>query len=166
MKHKKGFMGDALFNIVYLFFIGIFIISFYMIISNIDTIWSSNPDIPEQSKNIFGRYADRFAATNDSMFLLITIGFMIAIVVSAILIRSHPVFGVIAIIIMIVFVAASIYITNSFREFTSNSEIGSYALDFPMMTTIINNLPKFALFMMVVFIIVLFAKGKQGSGTI
>ena len=164
--NKKAFMGDGLFNITYLFIIGIFLVAMWILISNINTAWNSNPDLPDVSKNIFSKYSNNFVRINDSMFLLITIGFIIALVVTAILVKSHPVFAVVGIIIMIVFVAVSIYLSNAYRSFVSNSEIGVYAADFTMLNSIINNLPKFSLFMLVVFLIILFAKSKQGSGSL
>lgn len=74
-------------------------------------------------------------------FLFILVFFIIVMFVSGLLIPSHPVFAVVVIPILIAWLVISPFLSNSFIVLLDVSEFAAAAEAFPILTTVIFNLP-------------------------
>lgn len=97
-------------------------------------------------------------------FLLIGLGS--ATVISAFFIKSHPIFFAISIVMFMVVLAISPVMSNVFMTFATNSEIVTYANQFPIMIHILANLPTITLVFGALIIVALYAAKNMTGGNV
>lgn len=160
---KKGFIGDFAFYFIYLFVISIVIVVLYMAYSHFDAGWQNSTGIPDSSKELSAASKTRFLITWNALVALLVIGLFIGIVVLAFVLRSHPAFAMIAILVIIVLGGVGMYLANSFHGFASSSGVSSYVEEFSLLPFIMNRLPYIVIGLGFIFIIVLYAKNSNSA---
>jgi hypothetical protein len=89
----------------------------------------------------------------------------VSIVVGAFLIRVHPLFYVIALIILVIYITISAALANVFYEITiSEAFFTASADEFPNIQLVILRLPIWATIISFIIVIVLYWKGGGGGG--
>jgi hypothetical protein len=95
----------------------------------------------------------------DFAFLLLFLGLVMLLVLSAIFIRTHPAFFFISIMLLGLYIVIAAPLANSYIEFSEADAISAAVTNFPIIDFVMNNMPLFTLFMGAVFILALYAKG-------
>ncbi|HEC72258.1 MAG TPA: hypothetical protein ENI36_01480 [Thermoplasmatales archaeon] len=161
-KARKGFIGDIFLYIIILFSMAIVLIAIGLVWSKLSDSFGSDANIPQEAKDIINLQATKFPKIWDGWAVLAVIGYIIAIVITAMNIRSHPVFAIFALILLIVLGVVSVYLSNTYRTFiTSTADLSSVADDFTMYNFIMDKLPYIIVSLGIVFIIILYAKTRQ-----
>lgn len=161
--NKRGFIGDYLFYIVILFVFSIVIVSAYYTLSNINTKWQNVSQIPTESKTILGNFKTKFLSVFDWFIVTIMVGLLIGIVLLALVVRAHPAFVGIAILMLIIVGGIGVRLSNAFNVFATSTNIVSAGNEFTLLPMIMNNLPKFITLLFIIFIIVLYAKSRSNA---
>lgn len=159
--NKKGSIFDLPFYTVFIFMMAIVIIIAWIVISVYNTGLQGS-GLPGEAQSLFSGFKDRFQKSFNWFMLTLVIIMVVGMVLTAFVLRSNPAIAMVAVLIWIVVLGFTIHLTNAFDSFASDSGIASYVSDFSLMTPIMNNLPKFVALLGVLFIIILYAKDKQG----
>lgn len=160
-KHKKGFLGDLLLYIIILFTMAIVIVTIQIVWTAVDDGWSSSPNIPQVSKDIINLQATRHRPVWDNWMILAVLGYIIAIIITAMAIRSHPVFGGIAFFILVILGIISVYLSNAYFSFATGAGITSAASMFTKTQFVMDNMPYFVVGLGILFVIVLYSKVRN-----
>jgi len=160
MKNSKG-LFDIIIVMVILLIMGIIFVFGDLILINFRN--NINGTMAEESYNITQAGINAYQV-NDTMFGFLMIGAFMSVIVSGLYIRTHPIFFVVSIFLLTIIVMLSAIFTNLFDEFSSNSEMSTYAADFPYTTTLFHNLPVIVGIMGIVTLIIWYGKSHGDSG--
>lgn len=157
---KKGFIGDYSLYLILMFVLSLALLAIYLVVDTFSDAWAAAPGISGIPETIVTNFSGRFANIWDFWFLLLAIGFVIAMIIVAVALRSHPVFAVFAIFIMIILSIITFDFANTYDDVAKTDSFVNLALNFPFMTYIMQNLPKFFIGLGTLFLIVLYAKSR------
>ena len=154
---------DGLIAIVFLFSIAITIPTFYMffdqVVTNIETI-NTDGNLVVDSAPV-SSFRDSLLIF-DAGVLFILGALLVASFFTTFLIRSHPILLVPAFFLFIINVALAAFFTNTYQGFvTNNALIASAAGNFPIIVTLVNNLPVISLISMALGAIFQFGKTPE-----
>lgn len=104
----------------------------------------------------------------DGMFIVLVAGLFLATIIGAFVVRTHPVFFVMSLFLLVFFVILGVIFTDVFYEFATAPALVDTANDFPIMIQILSNWPSILGVFGIVVIIVLYAKlrSQDQGGTI
>jgi len=97
----------------------------------------------------------------NSWFPFIFVGFLVAIAIGAYFTEAHPVFMVVSIILLVIFLAISGILVNMFTEFASASQFTPIINEYGNIVRIWDYMPYLLLVSSIIIIIVLY--GKRSS---
>lgn len=161
--NNKGWVVDFIFWMVMLLVFAILFVILYMTLSKANDGFQSTASIPTESKDMLGNWTNRFRIMGDWFMATIFIGFGIALILTAFLVRDNPIYVGIAILLFIIIGSLGYRFANVFYQFSSSSGIQPYSSQFQIIPLEMNQLPIVIIFMFVVFIIVLFGKSRSDS---
>ena len=150
--------------------IGLFLFSIVILISGtiIDEFQTATANITTSSGNSINQTliskGETALQSLDYMIMFAVIGLGIASIIFAFFIRSHPVFFVISIILLIFFALLSSFFTNSFVEFVEVDPIDVKINDYPLMYSVMTNLPIIITAIGILIAIALYAKSGTEVG--
>ena len=98
----------------------------------------------------------------DFMVMFVFIGTTISALVGAILIRSHPAFFFISIIVMMISVFVSVTLSNTWDELITNPNLADAQAQFTIANYVVGNLPIMILIAVILLSIVLYALNPLG----
>ena len=98
----------------------------------------------------------------DFMVMFVFIGTTISALIGAILVRSHPAFFFISIIVMMISVFVSVTLSNTWEELISNPNLADAQAQFTTANLVVGNLPVFILVAVILLAIVLYAINPLG----
>lgn len=150
------------FHLVYLIFIivGILIFAFGLLAA-----YTINESIIEQVEDDDiinstylkqGRYA---MEVFNSGFIFIVVGLIMALVIGAFMIQTHPVFAVASILILMFVIILGAVFSNVFYEYSTSSQMTEAASSFSSMSMVFQNLPLIVLVAGVLIMVALYGKG-------
>ncbi len=155
----KGSILDFLFIFIFLLIFAISTIVGSVILSNYADM-SSNLGV----SNISISQAQTTIANLDYVFIFITFGMAIAVVVGAFMIRTHPVFFVISLFGLLFIILISGQLANVYLEFAQNAQLISTAANYPYMELIFQNLPLITAVFGIIVAIVAYSKIRSSDG--
>lgn len=161
--NKKGFVGDMLAYGIIVFVMAIVVLCCWILLKNINTAWQADANLPAESKAIMSYQATNFIPVWDGFFILMAIGYIVAIIIAAAMIRSHPVFAGLAFILLVVVGLIGVNLANSFYDIANTPSLATYSADFPKMDFIVTKLPYIIVTMGLLFIVVMYAKSRQSG---
>lgn len=121
-------------------------------------------DMPTNAKALSADLNTRFPTFMDGAFLLATILLWIFVLVSSVMIDSHPMFFVISLILLLFALGVVMMLGNTFEEFASDSEYTGLETQFPITYFIMTNLLNLILIMGGSVLIALYGKNKFIGG--
>ncbi len=161
---KKADPTDILLFLVIIFFLAVSLSVALFANSKIkDMISTTDLNSTEAYESInesFGNINDFVAQRGFTLFFGILI---IGIIVSSFMVRVHPTFIFLYIIILGVSIFTSIYLANAYALMVSNPQLMEIASKYAMMTWIMQNVAKILLAVGALSMIIIF--GKIGGGT-
>ncbi len=141
-ENKKASTTDAIFWIILLFVMGLFIPIGYQIVQSVnDGFQGVSDDLQNHSnsKKIMGDLNNDFGPLFDGIFLMIFVGMGIVSIIFAMLIRSSPAFYFVAIIVMVVIIFVGAILANQYATYSETPVIAAVAANFPMMNFIFDH---------------------------
>ena len=100
----------------------------------------------------------------DGLFVFMTFGMIMASIILAYYVDSHPIMFVVSFIVYIFVVMVSSIFSNIYQSFVSTSGLSTYAGSFTMMQQIWFNLPTIATVSGAMIIIVAYSKWRSSGG--
>ena len=145
---KKGSAQDLLFIMVIALFFSVVVLLGFKIMSEIDDQVQDSDAIAEFDDGGYARAASTklkstFTGALDGGFLLLVIGLSIIAIVLASLVRVHPAFMVLFIIVWVILLFFSGVFSNIYQEMAANSQLTDVASQLTMISTVMNYLPLF-----------------------
>ena len=159
-KHRmKGSFADIIFVMVAIFVTAIVILFANKLLVEIKT--AANETL---NQTYFTQGENALKVMNGGFLLFVVAGFM-AIVLSAFMIRSHPAFAVVGIIISFVFILLAVIFGNIYGQFVAQSELSSVAVNYPIITNIFQHFPLIVMVFAGIIMIVIFSKIRSGDSS-
>jgi len=162
---KKGAIIDAIPIIIYTFtFALVSVISYVIYQGFVDNGFYTvlNQTAPTANVSDLDVDAELAFTTLDFMVAFVFFGTTISALIGAILIRSHPAFFFISIILLMIQVLVSVAISNSWEEIITNDVMNEAEAKFTITNTILSNFPMFILIVVILLSIVLYALNPLG----
>ena len=101
---------------------------------------------------------------NDTIAILIVIGMLIATIIGAFFIDSHPVFFVASLLLLIIMMVTVPILSNVYEKFETHPSVSTAAAEFPIISAFFDDWPQYFVVMCAIVLIVLYAKYKRGGG--
>lgn len=170
LKNKKGDFQSTIYTVVILFAIGVIILFFNHLFTNIyseiDDKFSTNPRFndTEAHRAIQDINDVESGGIWDYAFLGIAIGYIIILGVSSFSTRLNPVFFWIYVIVAIVGLVVAVMLSNTWQELAAAPEFAETIARFPITNTLLGTIyPTFVLGIIVIVLILTFGKfpGEQ-----
>lgn len=100
----------------------------------------------------------------DYMFIFAAVGLGMATVVMAFKIRTHPIMFFFLLLLTAIFVIITTFFTDAFVMITQASAVSTIAADFPLINTVMENLPLIIAIIGFIIIIAMFLGKKSDVG--
>ena len=165
LRKRKGDPTDILLFLIIVFFLAISLsVALFAnskIANIIDTTVLNESEAYQSIHNSFTTINEHTAQQGFTLFFGILI---IGIIVSSFLVRVHPVFIFIYIIVLGITILTSVYLANAYAMMVANGQLAEIAENYGMMTFIMRNIVKILLAVGALSMIVIF--GKIGGGDV
>jgi len=161
----KGSMLDLPFVIV-----AVFLLVIVVLFSNVmlDSFQNETAEFVTPNNNTFNQSminsGQAALDTFDYSIIFLIIGLGLFVIISSFFIKTHPIFVVFAIILLIITVMISGIFTNTFVEFIDVEPLDVEINDYPLMYEVMINLPLIITAIGIITMIALFAKGRGDVG--
>lgn len=156
---KRGFVLDIFTGLVYLFISAIVIYVAFGVMSNVNAGFTAS-GISNESSNAMGLVQSAMTLLNP-LFLFIIIGLFGALIYSAWTIDTNPMLFVISLVLIIPALVLSSALGDVFSSFSNSTAMqGFVGFDFNYISLVFDNFDKIAVVLIVVFLIVLYAKAR------
>lgn len=159
MNNKGNVFLDSISMTVSLFVVGILIIIAYAYYSSVNDTYTP---VSSTGQGILTNVNSAVLVFNYG-FLFVGIGLLLGGVISAFLIDTHPVFFWISFIFLAVSLVVAPQFSNAWYTFITDNEMAVYGNNFPIVVSLLNNLPKFVLAFGILVLIAMYAKTKRGA---
>lgn len=153
----KGSVQDVMFISLVVLILGILVVSGYLALSYITGTVIDQNGVVTDTRNAL--------LTFDSMFMFLLVFLSIGALAGAALVRSHPIFLAVDLLLIIIMVFVGSALTNVYYTFASTTQIATSAAAFPNVLFIIEHLPHYIALMGIMIAIVYYGKGRQEVGT-
>jgi hypothetical protein len=161
--NKKGnAVTDSLTVMIVLFIFGIMSITAYMTFDSINTDIQAAPDLDSNTKATSQNLYNNFAPTLDAAFLMAFVLFTIFAIVSVFFLDTHPVYFILAVILLFAVFIVGGFLANAWDDVMSEDTLAPYANDFRASSFIMGHLLESLGGVVVLILIALFAKFRSG----
>lgn len=161
---KKGGVSDLILYVIIIVVVAFVGLITLRLMTQLDDNFQANSQLSTEGKAITADIRARFADVVDNGFLIVLIGFALAIIIGASIIYTHPALYWISIpiIVFIVFMAAmySNIFYNFYTDGGFSAEIGSLTI----MKFVMDKFPIFITVIALVVAFVLYGKSRVQSG--
>lgn len=140
-KNKKGSALDLIFIGVILLFFAVVLLVGFKVSSEFNTQVQSQAGMPTEARTASSTLVGYYPGVIDNMFLLLSIGLAIAVLILAALVRIHPIFVPLYIISLIFFIFLSGVFSNIYQEMAASPELATEAAQLVITSHILEYLP-------------------------
>ena len=163
---KRGTVADPIPVMLYMFAFGMSVIVAFTVYNGlIDagffSIMNSSAG-PSANITNFQNNADTAFTALDVMSIFVFVGTAIAALLGALLIRTHPAFFFISIIVLLIEVLISVALSNTWDAMITNVNFNDSLAQFPITNFFLGNLPVIVLVTIILLAIVLYALNPFG----
>lgn len=163
--NKKGSVIDILYIILVLFGLSIVLLVGFKMYSNItNDLAAQYPDVA--SATLAQSSLQQMFLNYDKLLMFIFVMGIIGTVILAFFLDSHPVFTIIAVIVLILFTLFAGVLSNLYEDIEQSPSLQNEVAQYPITSFFWLHLPKFTVLSIVVVIVVTFAKGRSQGGAI
>ena len=132
----------------------------YKIFDDLNSDIQNDTSFDAGAKNSSGDLYATYPSLMDNLFLMMFSLFTIFVIVSAFLIDTHPIFFIIAVMLLISVFVVAIFVGNIYDEIATDSELSPYANNLPYMSFIMRHIVEMIIAISFITAIVLFIKMK------
>lgn len=161
--NRKGYIFDIYFMLVALLVFAITVIISATVLGEIEKEPTFNATMTAHNATYIMQGGNDAIAGFDNLVVVFYILMNLAAVASAFLIRTHPIFFVLSILVMGFFILASAIFANIYYEVASMSFIAPYAANYPLIYTLFTYLPTACLIFSILLAVVMYGKMPGGA---
>lgn len=158
-------MKGSIFDIIFVLFMGMMavfaILLIFIFLSNFNTTFQTL-DVVSQSKTAIASGVTGFLMWDQALVFLIG-GLMVASLIGAALLKTHPLFFVLTLMGLILALVIGSQVANIFLEIMGAAQIAPYSNQFPLILTFYQNMPVFMLIYGAILLVVMFAFGSRNE---
>jgi hypothetical protein len=164
---RKGAIIDAIPIMIYMFIFAIVVVISFTIYrgfvnNGFFTILNANNPVNSSATNTLQDNADSAYDMLDFSMIVLYVGSMIAAIVSALLLRSHPAFFFIGIFAIMIQILVAVALSNTWSEIINNSNFAEAKAQFTITDFFVGQLPIVVLITTMLLSIVLYAINPLG----
>lgn len=161
--NKKGSLFDMLYLIIIMLVFAMTVFLGYKIMIDYN---ENAADLLTTEESVNAMNNGELALTNmDYIFIVLIIGDIIAMIIGAFLLKSHPAFFFAALFFLALLIFLAATMSNIFETFSEEEQFSDeVATEFPIIIHMMESLPKFVLIGGAFVLLVLFVKEKFGGG--
>lgn len=170
MKKKSGILGykqgnaivDSIYIVIVLFAIAVITVFLYVSLYEVNEDIQEDEDLSADAKQILDDTTTDYPILFDGLFIFILVGLWILVIIASFSIDAHPIFfGVVFVLLIFVFLAAIIF-SNTFVETMAEEDMIAFAIQFPKMQWVMNNLLTVIIVIGFSIMLALYGKNKLG----
>lgn len=161
MNKKGSSILDLILILVILFVVGVGSIFIYKIFDSVADEVATQESFDQDIRDDIVEQADAFPTIFDNIFLIILIGFAIALFIGAFFLNTHPVFFIFSVIVLGIVVILAAALGNSYESIVSNSEIITAEGEFTIIPWVFDNFTVIMAALGVLLLVGLYAKGRS-----
>ena len=169
LEYKKGDLPDMLIFLVtiFIFAIGLLIMAFVIpaISNGLNTAGLNSTD---EAQTAIDEIAELGNNGMQKGFLFLFVGFIMALMISSFLVRTHPIFMFLYILFLGITVFLGTYVGNAFEQVATSPALAATTADQGLITIVMQNIVVITLVVGALSMIIIFAKfagiGSQGGG--
>jgi len=159
--NKKGNAVMDTLTIVIVLIIFIFILmTLYPLFSDINVDVQNDPDLPNATKEMVQTQFTNFPLTFDNLFLFMLALFWMLVLIASFMIDAHPIFFIVAVILIAVLVIVGAVISNTYEELELDADFDNFGDAFPTIHFFMEHIVAFILAIAFSVSFVLYAKLK------
>lgn len=151
---------DVITLLFFLFVIGVSVIIGLMVTNNLNDEIQADTDMSAEAQNASQGFTDNYPGLFDKLFLFFLFLFWIFLIVSSFLIDTHPIFFAVSIILLLFVFGLSMIMGNAYEEVAADSELTTYAAEFPIMNWVMSNILIVSIIIGFTTALALYAKNK------
>ena len=164
IKNKKGSMEDVIFITIIISIFAIFVLVVAYVMPQITDKIRDSPIGDNAASASALDYSDTLSAKLNVVFLIVFVGLLMGMLVSAFLIEAHPIFIPIFIIFLGFAVFAGVIMSNVYEKFAENSELAATALQNTYVGAVLDNYVLVIIVVGVLSMILTFGKSRLFGG--
>lgn len=152
---------DMLLVIVMLFIVALGSLFGYKILSEMNSDIQDDDDIAQVAKDDLNGLTTNYPQFMDNAFVLMLALLWVALIVTAFLVDSHPVFFIITVVLLVFVFIVAMIISNAYQDVRAEEELVDASSGFPMTNWVFDNLLVIVIAMGFTSAIALYAKARQ-----
>ena len=157
--NKKGNAIIDTLTIVVVVVIFIFILmTLYPLFGDINVDMQNDPDLPNATKEMVQTQYTNFPTTFDNLFLFLLAMFWMLVLVASFMVDAHPIFFIIAVILIASLVIIGAIISNTYEELELDASFDNFGDAFPTIHFFMEHIVGFILAIAFSVSFVLYAK--------
>lgn len=158
---KRGnLLAELLTITIFIAIFTVFFVGIYMAQSQINNLFQGMTGLTNHSKMIEGDLTNNFPSIGDNMITFVFIGLWLVAIVGAFIVDTHPIFLIVSVILLAVYVMIGAVISNFIMDFQTNNLVSTYAAQFPMTFMIFKHYVAWVIAIGVSLCIVLYGKNS------
>ncbi len=139
--NKKGSVQDILYIGIVLTVLAIATLVTYKVSDEINTKFQASEHLEEKGKTAYSKINQMYPGIIDNSFLFLAVGLGISAFIMAALVRIHPIFIALFIILLAFIIFLSAIFSNIYQEIAANPDMTALADDLTFISKIMNALP-------------------------
>lgn len=163
IQHKKGIM-DTIVMIVIMLVVVITLIVSVFIASQIQTALQPALSSDNVSQTAFNKGVNTAVGFGDWIFMVVFVVLIMGLIITSFMFYAHPIFAVLFIILSIGVIILAVIAANVYSDLTSRSAFTSTMTHFPMSDWIMKHLPLLMCGIVMLGVVIIYAKGASGGG--
>lgn len=164
LENKRGTMEDVIFIAVIAAVFAIFVLVMAYVTPQITDKLRDTEINDSSAARLALNYSDTFAARLNIVFLIIFVGLLMGMLVSAFLIDAHPIFIPIFIFFLGFAVFAGVIMSNVYETFSEDTELAATAAQNTYVDAILGNYVLIIIVVGVLSMILTFGKARSTGG--
>jgi len=159
-----GFTTDGIVAIASVFLFVITLLVVGKMFTSVEQSFVNSSMFDNETKEMVTTQEGNFYSIFDFVALFLLVGMLIAMIVSALFIRTHPIFFFVIVFVFVLTAFMGALFTNVFESVAGSSGFSDVADRLPLTEVVMNNLPYFGVVALFVMVVVLYAKFRMETG--
>lgn len=138
---RKGNVGDIALIIVVMFSFALIVIIGKNVFVDLNEGMQDAGFMSNRSVSILDNFESNYTTIFDGIFLFVFVGLIVGVAISAFMIKSHPAFFFVTIILLAFFIIIAAIFSNVYEDISTNEAFVDQSADFTVINHIMGNLP-------------------------
>lgn len=138
---RRGQILELPYLMVVLFIFGVVSLLVFVVVSGFNSQIQASAEMPQESKDAMQKTTDTFGGAVDQGVIFLFIGFLVGMLVLAVMSAIHPVFFVFYFVMWVLTTLISMVLSDAWQDMTASAALSGYAAGLPFIGVVMSNLP-------------------------